>query len=60
MGEIAKDVEVRVTGPSSTEHGTVGVVESVRQGWTGKEAVVKVPGFWSRKFTVPVTDLSRA
>ncbi|MBA8809612.1 hypothetical protein ACIGB8_18975 [Promicromonospora sukumoe] len=44
---------------SSTERGSEGVVKTVRQGWTGKEAVVVAPGpLRSREFTVPLVDLS--
>ena len=61
MGDgIATGVNVRVTGMSSTERGAEGVVKTIRQGWTGKEAVVVALGaLRAREFTVPVADLSR-
>ncbi|MBO0607895.1 hypothetical protein [Myceligenerans salitolerans] len=61
MGDaIATGVEVRVTGASSTEHGSEGVVKAIRRGWTGMEAVVESPGLLrKREFTVPLVDLSR-
>ncbi|MFD2028593.1 hypothetical protein [Promicromonospora aerolata] len=61
MGDgIAAGVIVKVTGVSSTERGAEGVVQAIRRGWTGKEAVVLAPGpLRSREFTVPVADLSR-
>jgi hypothetical protein len=59
MGEeIVKGSKVKVTGPSSTEAGTVGVVTVIRKGWTLTEAVVVVPGWQPREFTVPLADLS--
>ena len=60
MGDIGKGSKVKVTGPSSTELGTVGVVKLIRTGWTIPEAVVVVPGWQEREFTVPVADLSPA
>lgn len=57
--EISKDDQVKVTGPSSTENGTEGVVLQVRRGWTGPEAVIEVPGFRPRTVTVPLSDLTR-
>ncbi|MFD7023085.1 hypothetical protein [Promicromonospora sukumoe] len=58
-GVIMTGVNVRVTGISSTERGSEGVVKAVRQGWAGKEAVVVAPGpLRSREFTVPLVDLS--
>ena len=62
MGDgIARGVNVKVTGMSSMERGAEGVVKAIRQGWTGKEAVVVAPGaLRPREFTVPVVDLSRA
>lgn len=61
MGDgIATGVMVRVTGASSTERGTEGIVKTVRPGWAGKEAVVVVAGVLrSREVAIPVTDLSR-
>jgi hypothetical protein len=61
MGDgIATGVMVRVTGASSTERGTEGIVKTVRPGWAGKEAVVVVDGVLrSREVAIPVTDLSR-
>ncbi len=60
MSEIASGMEVVVTGASSTERGTKGVVESIGPGWAVKKAVVVAPGWRERKFTVPVSDLSPA
>lgn len=61
MGDgIATGVMVRVTGASSTERGTEGIVTAVRRGWAGNEAVVLVTGaLRSREVAIPVTDLSR-
>ena len=62
MGDgIATGVMVRVTGASSTERGTEGIVKTVRPGWAGgKEAVVVVAGVLrTREVAIPVTDLSR-
>ncbi|GAA1874029.1 hypothetical protein [Myceligenerans crystallogenes] len=58
-GEISKDDAVEVTGPSNIERGTEGVVESVRRGWTGREAVIVVPGFRPRKVAIPISDLTK-
>ena len=60
MSEITKGTKVRVTGPSSTEVGTEGVVKDIQGGWTMREAVVTVPGWQEREFTVPLADLSPA
>ncbi|MFC6509932.1 hypothetical protein ACFQBY_15875 [Promicromonospora citrea] len=62
MGDgIAAGVAVKVTGVSSTERGSQGVVKAIRRGWTGKEAVVVATGVLrTREFTVPLSDLSRA
>lgn len=58
-GMIAEGTTVKVTGASNYERGAEGVVRKIRRGWTGKEAVVEAPGrLRSRKFTVPVTDLT--
>ena len=62
MGDgIAIGVKVRVTGASSTERGTEGIVKTVRPGWAGgKEAVLEVAGSMrSREVAIPVSDLSR-
>lgn len=61
MGDgIATGVKVRVTGASSMERGTEGVVTLVRPGWGGKEAVVRVTGVLrSRDIAIPLTDLSK-
>ncbi|GAB4083899.1 hypothetical protein GCM10028784_05290 [Myceligenerans cantabricum] len=61
MGEgITPGAAVRVTGASSYERGSEGVVTAIRQGWSGKEAVVVYQGpLRSREFTVPLSDLSR-
>lgn len=61
MGDgIATGVMVRVTGASSTERGTEGVVKTVRPGWGGKEAVLVVAGILrSREVAIPVSDLSK-
>jgi hypothetical protein len=62
MGDrIATGVLVRVTGVSSMERGTEGIVKAVRPGWAGgQEAVVVVAGILrSREFSVPVSDLSK-
>jgi hypothetical protein len=61
MGDtIATGAEVRVTGMSSTERGSEGVVKAIRRGWAGKEAVVESPGLLrQRVFTVPLMDLSK-
>ncbi|WP_369375086.1 hypothetical protein AB1046_10625 [Promicromonospora sp. Populi] len=61
MGDaIATGVSVKVTGVSSLERGAVGVVKTIRPGWTGNEAVVVSAGVLrTREFTVPVSDLSR-
>ena len=58
--EITKGTKVVVTGASSTEAGTAGVVKLIRNGWTMPEAVVTVPGWHEREFTVPLADLSPA
>jgi len=62
MGDgIAAGVAVKVTGMSSTERGSQGVVKTIRPGWTGKEAVVVATDVLrTREFTVPLSDLSRA
>lgn len=61
MGDaIATGVSVRVTGMSSMERGSEGIVQAIRQGWGGKEAVVLTPGVLRpRVFTVPLADLSK-
>lgn len=61
MGDgIVTGDSVRVTGMWSMERGAEGVVKAIQPGWTGKEAVVVVPGVLrSREFTVPVADLTR-
>ncbi|MDR7381999.1 hypothetical protein [Promicromonospora iranensis] len=61
MGDgIATGVLVRVTGPSSTERGTEGIVKTVRPGWAGREAVVVVAGILrSREVAIPLSDLSK-
>lgn len=61
MGDgIATGAAVRVTGASSTERGTEGIVTTVRAGWGGKEAVVLVAGVLrSREISIPVWDLSK-
>lgn len=57
---IKTGAAVRVIGTSSYERGTEGVVKTIRQGWSGMEAVVVTRrGLRIREFTVPVTDLSR-
>jgi hypothetical protein len=61
MGDgIATGVMVKVTGASSIERGTEGIVKTVRAGWGGREAVVVVDGVLrSREVAIPLTDLSR-
>lgn len=60
MDEITKGTKVVVNATGSTEAGTVGVVKLIRGGWAIPEAVVVVPGWQEREFTVPVADLSPA
>ncbi|MBL0885060.1 hypothetical protein [Myceligenerans indicum] len=58
-GAIAEGTAVRVTGASSIYHGAEGVVKVIRRGWTGREAVVVVPGALRQgEFSVPLVDLS--
>lgn len=61
MDEIGKGAKVVVNATAPVEAGTVGVVQLIRAGWGSQaEAVVLVPGFQERTFTVPLGDLSRA
>lgn len=58
--EIVKGSKVVVNATGSTEAGTVGIVAAIRGGWALREAVIVVPGWQPREFTVPVADLSLA
>ena len=61
MGDIVKGMKVVVGNGAPVEAGTVGVVKLIRSGWGSQaEAVVLVPGWQEREFTVPVGDLSPA
>lgn len=61
MTEIQEGTEVVVSNSAPVEAGTVGVVQLIRSGWGSQaEAVVLVPGWRERTFTVPLGDLSPA